>query len=206
MALGIWGKKVGMTQLFAENKVIPVTVIDVSDWFVTQCKTKERDGYNAVQLGHVRSKYKGKPFSPEWLQNKKEYFTVVREIALGEVEPAYEIGSQLGLDGVLANGDNVDVAGVTIGKGFQGGVKRHGFSGGRASHGDKLGRKPGSLSGLRTQGRVFKNKRMPGHMGATTKTILNLPVVRVEADARILMVRGSIPGKSGSLVMVTKRG
>ncbi len=106
----------------------------------------------------------------------------------------------------ITKGDNVDVVGVSIGRGFQGGVKRHGFTGGVATHGSKLGRKGGSLGFMRSQGRVMKNKRMPGHMGVDRCMIKNLEVVQIEPQARIVLVKGSIPGKSGSLVYLKKRG
>jgi large subunit ribosomal protein L3 len=212
MISGIWGKKVGMTQLFSENKqVVPVTMIDVSDWRVTQVKTKEHDGYSAVQLSKLRPDYTAQEFSIDWLKQPKKYFDAVKEVSLADGQPAgdhskVQVGQVADVATILTNGENVDVVGITIGRGFQGAVKRHGFTGGRASHGDKLGRKPGSLSYMRRQGRVTKGKRMPGHMGVEQVVVKNLQVIKVEPSAHIIFVKGSVPGKSGSLVFVRKRG
>lgn len=216
MIQGIWGKKIGMTQVFSENnRVVPVTVIDVSKWLVTQVKTKGNDGYSAVQLSRVRDDYVHETFSSEWLKDSKKYFSAVREVPLHNVEQTEQapdqaslmtVGQQADIAAILAQGDSVDVTGITIGRGFQGGMKRHGFSGGRASHGSKLGRKPGSLAGFRRQGRVPPGKRMPGHMGVERRVMKNLKVVKVEPTAHILFIGGSVPGKSGSLVFVQKRG
>lgn len=207
MIKGIWGKKIGMTQVFSENnQVVPVTMIDVSKWLVTQIKTKGRDGYSAVQISRVRDDYVLEDFSSEWLKDSKKYFTAVREVPLPDEEHSLAVGQAADIAAILAQGDSVDVMGVTIGRGFQGGMKRHGFSGGRASHGSKLGRKPGSLAGFRRQGRVPPGKRMPGHMGVERRVIQNLKVVKVEPTAHILFIGGSVPGKAGSLVFVRKRG
>lgn len=216
MIQGIWGKKVGMTQVFsANNRVVPVTMIDVSQWLVTQVKTKGADGYSAVQLSRVRDDYANEAFSAEWLKDSRKYFSAVREVPLRDSEQAQgsseseisvTVGQQADIAAILAQGDNVDVTGITIGRGFQGGMKRHGFAGGRASHGSKLGRKPGSLAGFRRQGRVPPGKSMPGHMGVERRVMKNLKVVKVEPTAHILFIGGSVPGKAGSLVFVRKRG
>jgi large subunit ribosomal protein L3 len=204
---GMWGRKVGMTQLFSQDKqVVPVTMIDVSDWRVTQVKTKEHDGYSAVQLGKLRPDYAAQEFSADWLKEPKKYFDAVREVPLAGDNSSLQVGQAADVAAILTQGEAVDIMGVTIGRGFQGAIKRHGFTGGRASHGDKLGRKPGSLSYMRRQGRVTKGKRMPGHMGVEQVVIKNLQVVKVEPSAHIIFVKGSIPGKSGSLVFVRKRG
>lgn len=207
MISGLWGKKIGMTQVFsADNRVIPVTAIDLADWFVTQVKTKERDGYNAIQVGCVRQRYVGQPFSSEWLIEPKKYFLVQREIAVQQENTDIVVGQSADIAMVLAQGDNVDVFGITSGKGFQGGMKRHGFSGGPASHGgQKFGRRIGSLSFMRRQGRVIKGKKMPGHMGVDQRVMKNLQVVKIEPTAHVILVKGSVPGKTGSLVFVKKR-
>jgi large subunit ribosomal protein L3 len=205
MINGVWGRKIGMTQVFSENyKVIPVTVIDASDWLVTQIKTQAHDGYSAVQVGLLRKKYQGQNFSSEWLQDLRKYFSVVKEIRLLDEAHSLQPGQTADVSQFLASGDSIEVSGITIGRGFQGVMHRHGHSGGKASHGDKLGRAPGSLSFTRSQGRVFKGRRMPGHMGVAQRVMRNLTVVRIESSSNVLLVKGSVPGKAGSLVFVKK--
>lgn len=202
----IWGKKIGMTQFFSsdsQNKVIPVTAIDLGKYYILQRKITDHDGYEAIQIGTLRNKYVEIPFSLEWLKNKKKYFLCIKEIGCDPAD-IFEIGSKLNYSSFCDIGKKVSVTGKTIGKGFQGAVKRYGFTGGRASHGDKLGRGPGSLSGLRTCGRVFKGKKMPGHMGNKTKTILGLQIVQYCSNDNILLVSGPTPGKSGSFLMISK--
>lgn len=207
MVNGLWGRKIGMTQVFSDkNKVVPVTAIDLSNWFVTALKNKERDGYDAVQLGQIRNRYRDQEFSADWLNNRTKYFTVFKEVRVLENNAQISIGQTGDAVFALNQGDSVDVFGITIGHGFQGGVKRHGFTGGPASHGGKLGRAPGSLGYMRSQGRVIKGKRMPGHMGVDRRVMKNLEVVRIETDAKVVLIKGSVPGKSGSLVFVKKRG
>lgn len=202
----IWGKKIGMTQFFSannQNKVVPVTVIDLGRYYILQRKSMVHDGYEAVQIGSLRGKYADMPFSLEWLKNKKRYFLSIKEIECDAAD-VFEVGNQISFADFCNVGTKVSVTGVTIGKGFQGAVKRHGFTGGRGSHGDKLGRGPGSLSGLRTQGRVFKGKKMPGHMGNKTKTVLGLQIVEYSSVDNIVLVSGPTPGKSGSFLMLSK--
>lgn len=204
MINGLWGKKIGMTQVFVDNhQVVPVTVIDVADWLVTNIKTATRDGYDAVQIGCLRKEYVGKEFSTEWLRSLSNYFSIVKEVPVTEAV-IMEIGAQVDIASLITKGDAVDVVGWSIGRGFQGGVKRHGFTGGLASHGSKLGRRPGSLGNMRSRGRVIKGQRMAGHMGTDRCVMRNLEIVMVKPDARIVLVKGSIPGKSGSLVFVKK--
>lgn len=198
-----WGKKIGMTQLFVGDKVVPVTAIDVANWVVTQIKTQENDGYNAVQIGLPRDRYIKESFSAEWLKKAKKFFVLVREVKLDNVTD-FTVGQAVDFYGQLAEGDKVNVTGVTSGHGFKGAVQRHGFAGGGASHGSTLGKAPGSMSFMRSRGRVIKGKRLPGHMGAVQKMMKSLPVVKIEADARVLLVKGSVPGKAGSLVFVKK--
>lgn len=205
MINGLWAKKIGMTQVFSdEQKIVPVTVLDVAHWFITQVKTKEQDGYKAVQLGCVKKQYAEQNFSVDWLSEPQKYFSALKEVALTD-DTSVKVGEVADLATIFAKGDNVDVFGITIGRGFQGGVKRHGFAGGRGSHGDKLGRAPGSLSYMRSRGRVIKGKKMPGHMGTERRVMKNLEIVKIESDARVVFVKGSVPGKSGSLVFVRKR-
>jgi large subunit ribosomal protein L3 len=205
---GLWGKKIGMTQIFSEGqKVVPVTVIDVAHWYITQIKTHEKDGYNAVKMGQVKSKYADQAFSQDWLKNPKKYFSTFKEIRnTAEHDQDVNqvaIGQEANI-ALLAQGDMVDVFGITKGAGFQGVVKRHGFAGGRASHGATFGRFTGSLSHMRSRGRVIKGKKMPGHMGQEQRVMKNLQIVRIEPDARVVLVKGSVPGKSGSLVFMRK--
>ncbi len=206
MVNGLWGKKIGMTQVFAENnKVVPVTAIDVANWFITQIKSKEQDGYSAVQLGCIKEKFAGQPFSSEWLKNPQKYFSIFKEVSLSDSSDSVTVGQQADLATLLAVGENVDVFGITIGRGFQGGVKRHGFAGGPGSHGGKLGRGPGSVGNMRSRGRVIKNQRMAGHMGVEQRVMKNLEIIKVEPSAQVVLIKGSVPGKSGSLVFVKKR-
>ena len=217
MVNGLWGKKIGMTQLFSEeNKAVPVTVIDVSDWYVTQIKTTKTDGYNALQLGRVKKKYASEPFSTEWLRKCKTYFSDLREVAYypedvkpaedGEEVAGVKVGQPADEALKLQKGDVVDVFGTSKGHGFQGVVKRHGYSGGPKSHGSTMGRIPGAMSFMTACGRVIKGKALPGHMGVDRVAVKKLEVITVEPEARIVCVKGSVPGKSGSLVFVRKCG
>ena len=204
MITGFWGKKIGMTQVFVEGKVIPVTVIDAGNWFITNVRTKERDGYNAIQVGCVRSKYVGVPFSTEWLKNLKNYFGLVREVKIEGDMPELTIGQPADAYTSFQQGDKVDVSGTTKGCGFAGVVKRHRFAGQTVSHGHKMGNRPGSLSFMRSQGRVIKGKRMPGHMGVAWRMMRNLEVVRIEPETGVMLVKGAVPGKAGSFLRVLK--
>lgn len=206
MVSGLWGKKIGMTQIFSDNqKVIPVTAIDVAGWYITQIKTEQQDGYNAVQVGHIKDKYQDQEYLQEWLKDSRKYFSALKEIKTEHsVSDKIKVGQRADLGSILANGDNVDVFGITIGKGFAGVIKRHGFAGGRASHGSTMGRHTGSISFMRSQGRVIKGKKMPGHLGNVRKATKKLQVVKIETEANVLFVKGSIPGKSGSFVFVKK--
>lgn len=205
MISGFYGKKIGMTQLFSENQVIPVTIIDASSWFVTDIKTKERDGYYAVQLAKVRKRYEGELFSPVWLKNKKEYFLYVREVPMTTAPEGVEIGTAADFFKLFNEGDVVDVSGVTKGCGFAGVMRRHNFSGGRKSHGDMMGRRPGSIGSLTKSGHVIKGKGLPGHMGVQNRTIQNLEVIKLISESNAIAVKGSVPGKAGSLVFVRKK-
>ena len=203
MLTGILGKKVGMTQVFADRKVVPVTVIDISHWYIVGSKSEEKDGYKAVKIGLLRKKYQGQEVAPEWAKNLKHYFEEVREINLqGDFD--IQVGQVVDYSSVVAIGDHVDVFGKTKGRGFQGVVKRHGFTGGRASHGPRLGRIPGSIGYMRSQGRVIKGKKLPGHMGVEQKTMKNLEVIRIEPEHKIILVKGSVPGHAGSLLYMKK--
>jgi large subunit ribosomal protein L3 len=205
MVNGLWGKKIGMTQIFSdEQKVVPVTAIDVSHWFVTQIKTLEKDGYAAAKMGHLKKKYTGEAFSHDWLKNPNKYFSAFKEVRIQDAASDLTVGQPADVAAILNKGDNVDVFGITKGAGFQGVVKRHGFAGGRASHGSTFGRFTGSLSFMRSRGRVIKGKKMPGHMGVDQQVMKNLEIVRIEPDAHVVLVKGSVPGKSGTLLFMRK--
>ena len=213
MITGLWGRKIGMTQVFSsENAVIPVTAVDISGWFVTNIRTNERDGYSAVQVGKIKDRYAKKMFDSNWLKKPKLYFSVLREIKLkvdvAELKDSKEsivvIGKPVDLRSVLVEGDNIDVFGMTKGCGFAGVVRRYNFAGPPKSHGHTMGKKPGSLGGACSQGKVAKGKKLPGHMGNKKRAAKNLKVVKVESDSEIVLVKGSIPGKSGSLVFLRK--
>lgn len=205
MLKGVWGKKVGMTQLYSDaHKVIPVTVIDAGHWVITQIKRVDTDGYDAVQVACVRPRYQAESFSPEWLKKMKTYFSQVREIEVDALEEDVAPGQAVDPVKVMQAGGNVDVFGVTKGKGFQGVVKRWNFSGGPKSHGSKFGRAPGSRGYTRTSGEIVKGKKSPGHMGTQRRVMENLSVVRVDSDAGLVIVKGSVPGGIGSLVYMRK--
>ncbi len=206
MVGGFWGKKLGMTQLFSDNKVVPVTVIDVSSWFITDVKTKERDGYCAVQVGRVRKRFEQETFAPAWLQDKKKFFLFVREIPVQQVAENIVIGAQADFYNLFAEGEVINVTGVTKGCGFAGVVRRHGFAGGRSSHGSMMGNRPGSIGFIGKSGKVIKGKALPGHMGVDKVTMRNLQMVKILQEQRAVAVRGSVPGKAGSLVFVRKAG
>ena len=204
MMKGLWGKKIGMTQVFVKDKAIPVTAIDMSNWVVTNVKTIERDGYNAVQMGRIKKKYSDQLFVAEWGKNTRKYFEILREVPVTQELQELTIGQPVIFSDVLQENEKVDVFGITKGCGFAGVMKRHGFSGGPASHGSMFKRRPGSGSFMRRQGRLIKGKRLPGHMGTQRRMIKQLAVIKIAKDAHIILVKGSVPGKAGSLVFIRK--
>ncbi len=201
MQKGLIGRKVGMTQIFdEEGKVIPVTAIEVGPCTVTQIKTVEQDGYTAVQLGfgEVKERKLNKPELGHLSKNKLAPKKYLREFRLDSVE-GMKVGDELKAD-VFAVGDKVDVQGTSKGKGFQGVIKRHGQSRGPMGHGSMYHRRPGSMGPTSTPGRVFKGKKLPGHMGAQTITIQNLEVIKVDLDKNVILVKGSVPGIKGAIL------
>ena len=203
MQKGLIGRKVGMTQIFdEEGKVIPVTAIEVGPCTVTQIKTVEQDGYTAVQLGfgEVKERKLNKPELGHLSKNKLAPKKYLREFRLDSVE-GMKVGDELKAD-VFAVGDKVDVQGTSKGKGFQGVIKRHGQSRGPMGHGSMYHRRPGSMGPTSTPGRVFKGKKLPGHMGVQTVTIQNLDVVKVDLDKNVILVKGSVPGTKGALLKI----
>jgi len=204
MVIGVWGKKIGMTQIFDNERVIPVTVINLDHWIVTNIKRKDRDGYEAVQVGCLRDKYISQPFSLQWLKNLKKYFSHIREIKDVDIVSDVKIGQPAEFYTLLKLGDSIDISGITKGCGFAGVVKRYGFSGPPGSHGSTMGNRPGSIGSFCSQGKVVKGKRLPGHKGVQKRFIRGLNVVRIEPEMKIMLVKGSVPGKVGSLLFVRK--
>ncbi len=203
MTLGVIGKKLGMTQVFDEQGLaIPVTVIKVDPLTVTQVKTVDTDGYNAVQVGLVPAKEKHltKAQMGHFNKNKLECFRHLQEFRLENPEE-FKVGQKIDLT-VLEGIQKVDVTAKSIGKGFQGTVKRWNFSRGPMAHGSKNHRQPGSIGAGTTPGRVIKGKKMPGNMGNEKVTITKLTVVKVDNDNSLLLVKGSVPGPEGKLVTV----
>jgi large subunit ribosomal protein L3 len=198
----IIGKKVGMTQIFDENGfVVPVTVIEAGPCTVAQVKTVDTDGYNAVQLGfgEVKDKHINKPEKGHFAKSKLAAKKHLREFRVDSAD--VKVGDEVKAD-VFAAGDKIDVQGTTKGKGFQGVIKRHGQHRGPMGHGSMYHRRPGSMGSTSTPGRVFKGKKLPGHMGVQTVTIQNLDVVRVDMDKNVLLVKGSVPGPKGAILKI----
>ena len=203
MEKAIIGKKVGMTQVFDDHGVvIPVTVIEAGPCTVVQVKTVEKDVYDAVQLGFgaVKEFKVNKPMKGHFSKGNVTPTKHLREFRV-EDTTAVKVGEEVKAD-VFAQGDLVDIQGTTKGKGFQGVIKRHGQSRGPMGHGSMYHRRPGSMGPTSTPGRVFKGKKLPGHMGVETVTIQNLEVVRVDLDKNAILVKGSIPGNKGSIVKI----
>ncbi|WP_412478114.1 50S ribosomal protein L3 [Azonexus sp. IMCC34839] len=206
MSLGLVGRKVGMTRIFAEDGVsIPVTVLDVSNNRVTQVKTPETDGYAAVQVtfGSRRASRVSKPAAGHLAKAAVEAGHVLKEFRIEADQLAsLKAGDQVAVT-IFSEGQKVDVTGTSIGKGFQGGIKRHNFSSNRASHGNSVSHNaPGSIGMAQDPGRVFPGKRMAGHLGDVKTTTQGLTIVRVDAERQLLLVKGAVPGAKGSDVVV----
>ncbi len=207
MAIGIVGRKVGMTRIFTDDGAsIPVTVIEVEPNRVTQLRTREVDGYDAVQVttGSRKASRVTKPMAGHYAKAGVEAGRGLWEFRLSEGEgEGIEVGGEIKVD-LFEAGQKVDVRGRTIGKGFQGGVKRHNFHMQDATHGNSIShRAPGSIGQCQTPGRVFKGKKMAGHMGNVQRSAQNLEVVRVDAERNLLLVKGAVPGSRGGDVIVT---
>ena len=199
---GILGKKLGMTQIFTEEGiVVPVTVVEAGPNVVTQVKTVEKDGYNAIQVGFEDAKEKSlnKPQKGH-LAAANVLKKHLKEFRVDAVEE-FTVGQEIKAD-LFAAGEKIDVTGTSKGKGFQGPIKRHGQSRGPESHGSRYHRRPGSMGACSYPGRVFKNKKLAGHMGSVKVTVQNLEVVRVDADKNFILVKGAIPGPKGSMVTI----
>lgn len=202
MKKGILGRKIGMTQVFTKDgKLIPVTVVSVEPNVVTQIKTKENDGYEAIQLGFDTKREKLATKASIGHTNKanttpKRFFKEIRGVDVA----TYSLGQEVKVD-IFAEGEVVDVTGTTKGKGFQGTIKRHNQSRGPMGHGSHYHRGPGSMGTMRPM-RVFKGKNLPGHMGSETVTIQNLEVVAVDTENNVILIKGNIPGSKKSLVII----
>ena len=206
MSLGLVGRKVGMTRIFAEDgRSIPVTVLDVSDNRVSQIKTPEADGYAAVQVtfGKRRASRVGKPLAGHLAKAGVEAGHVLKEFRVTpEQLSSLKAGDVINVD-LFAVGQMVDVSGTSIGKGFAGAIKRHHFSSQRASHGNSVSHNaPGSIGMAQDPGRVFPGKRMAGHLGDVKVTQQNLEVIRVDVERQLLLVKGAVPGSKGAAVVV----
>ena len=204
---GLIGKKVGMTQVYDENGVlIPVTVIQAGPCVVTDVKTRERDGYAAIQLGFGERKAKNVTkaraghLAKAGLSGDK-LPSVLREVRISEKEEVPALGTELKADIFEAN-EYLDVVGTTKGRGFQGVVRRYRFGGGRASHGGAWTRRTGSIGCCEWPGNVIKGKRMPGHMGNVPRTVQNLKIVRVMAEDNVLLLKGAVPGANGGVLLI----
>ncbi|HEX3264267.1 MAG TPA: 50S ribosomal protein L3 [Candidatus Limnocylindrales bacterium] len=202
MGIGLIGRKRGMTQLFqADGTMVAVSVLEVVPNTVTRVRTTERDGYTAVQLGTDEKKKLTKPLAGQL--GDLPSLSTLREFRLDDVSD-YEVGQTLAVGDVFADGDLVDVTGVSKGKGFAGHIKRHNFGRGPTTHGSDHHREPGSIGPGTTPGRVYKGVRMAGHMGDERVTTKKVQVVRTDGDKNLLMVKGSLPGARGSLILVKK--
>ena len=206
MTMGIVGRKCGMTRVFTEDgESIPVTVIEAQPNRITQVKTVESDGYRALQVtaGAKKPSRVSKPLAGHFANAKVEAGDLITEIRLDDADDGeFDAGGELKVD-LFEEGQKVDVIGTSIGKGFAGAVKRHNFSMQDATHGNSLAhRAPGSIGQNQTPGRVFKGKKMSGHMGNVRRTVQNLEVVRVDAERNLLLIKGAVPGHSGGQVFV----
>ncbi len=204
--LGLVGRKIGMTRIFTEDgESIPVTVLEVSGNRVTQVKTEEADGYNAIQVafGSKKPSRVSKPLSGHYAKAGVEAGEMLKEFHIDADKLAdLKVGTTLSVE-MFTVGQKVDVTGITIGKGFAGAIKRHHFSSNRASHGNSVTtRAPGSIGNRQDPGRVFPGKRMAGHLGDVQRTTQNLVVARVDVERQLLLVRGAVPGAKGGKVIV----
>ncbi|MBU3091360.1 50S ribosomal protein L3 [Clostridium sp. CM028] len=203
MKKAIMGKKLGMTQIFDENKrVVPVTVVEAGPCVVIQKKTIENDGYNAIKVGFgdIREKLVNKPMQGQFAKAGTSLKRFVKEFRMEDIS-AYEVGQEFKAD-IFAAGDKIDVSGISKGKGFQGCIKRWNQHTGPMSHGSKFHRAVGSMGASSDPSKTFKNKRMPGHMGNVSRTVINLEIVKVMPEKNIILVKGGIPGPNKGTVVI----
>lgn len=200
----IMGKKIGMTQIFDENGVmIPVTVVEAGPVVVTQIKTEETDGYNAVQVGfgEVKEKHVNKPMKGHFAKAGVALKKHVKELRPEDGVENYSLAQEIKVD-IFEVGEKIDVTGISKGKGFQGSIKRHGQSRGPETHGSHYHRAPGSMGSASDPSKVRKGKKLPGHTGHTRVTIQNLEVARVDAEKNLILIKGAIPGPKKGLVVI----
>lgn len=200
----ILGKKIGMTQIFnEEGMAIPVTVIEAGPCPVVQKKSVETDGYSAVKLGfqEVLEKRMNKPEKGLFSKIKVSPRKYLKEFRTAEIEK-FEVGQDIKVADMFTSGDKVDVSGISKGKGFQGTIKRYGQKGGKETHGSMYHRRVGSMSANTSPARVFKGKKLPGHMGLDSVTVQNLDVVRVDSERNLLLLKGAVPGPKGGLLVI----
>lgn len=200
--VSILGKKLGMTQVYAEDgRAYPVTVIEAGPCCVVQVKTIENDGYEAVKVGFLEAKEKrvNKPQAGVFKKAGVKLYRIAKELSIGGLK----VGEFVTVE-KFARGDKVDVSGISKGKGFQGVMKRHNFSGGPGSHGSMFNRAPGSIGASSYPSRVWKNQKMPGHMGSERVTVKNLEIVDVKVEQNLMLIRGAVPGGVGTLIEIKK--
>ncbi|MBR3295779.1 MAG: 50S ribosomal protein L3 [Clostridia bacterium] len=203
MLKAILGKKIGMTQIFTDDgSMIPVTVVEAGPCVVTQVKTEESDGYNAIQVGfgEIREKLVNKPQAGHFKKANTEAKRYLREFRTDEV---FTVGDEIKVD-VFEKDEAIDVTAITKGKGYAGAIKRWGQHRGPMAHGSKYHRGQGSMGAKSDPGRVFKTKRMPGHMGSVQRTIVNVKVAGIDVDKNVLLIKGSVPGAKGQLLTIKK--
>ena len=205
MSKGILGRKIGMTQVFtAEGNLVPVTVVQAGPCTIIQNKTIENDGYNAIQVGFggKKDKHTNKPRKGHFDKAGVKPMSFIKELRLS-APSEYTVGQEIKVD-IFAEGELVDATGISRGKGFAGGIKRHNFARGPMAHGSKSHREPGSIGSRMSGpgGKVFKGKKLPGRMGSEKATVQRLTVVRVDAERNLILIKGAIPGAKGSFVIV----
>ena len=204
MLQGFLGKKIGMPQIFREDgKVVPVTVIEAGPCVVTQVKTKETDGYEAVQLGYGDVKRRNKPQAGHLKNSRLSRY--LREVATNDTSE-FAVGQTIGVD-IFETGEKVDIIGTSKGRGFAGVMKRWNFGGGPRTHGQSdRARAPGSIGGGTTPGKVYKGLKMGGHMGNRRITVKALEIIEIDAERNLLMIKGGIPGATNSLIQIRRNG
>lgn len=204
MKKAMMGRKIGMTQIFNEDGiVIPVTVVEAGPLTVVQKKTVETDGYDSIKVGFekVAEKKLSKPELGQFSKAKLAPMKNLKEFRLEDVS-GFEVGQEIKVQDMFQSGDKIDVSGISKGKGFQGTIKRYGQKGGKDTHGSMYHRRPGSMSANTSPARVFKGKKLPGHMGMDNITVQNLEVVRVDAERNLILIKGAVPGPKGGLLVI----
>ena len=206
MLRGLIGKKLGMTQVFSrEGKILPVTVLEVGPCVVTQIKTKEKDGYTAIQMGFGFKKPKNitKPVAGHLAKSGGGSFRLLKEF-ITDTPEEFELGQKLTIE-MFKIGEKIDITGLIKGRGFQGVVKRHGFSGGPKTHGSKTGRIPGSIGTSAWPSRVYRGKKLPGQFGNEKKTVRNLEIVDIRPDENLILLKGAVPGAKNGFIELKKK-